>query len=54
MIDEQPRRIRLLGSLRAGSDCLQCHDVQRGELLGCLSYELVPVENQEGIAQVAE
>jgi hypothetical protein len=53
VIDEQPRRIRLLGSLRAGVDCLQCHDVQRGELLGCLSYELLPVETPVATAQAA-
>jgi hypothetical protein len=39
--DESPDRIRMLGSLRAGKDCLACHSVQRGELLGALSYVLV-------------
>jgi hypothetical protein len=32
--------IRMLGSLRAGTNCLECHSVQRGELLGAFSYEL--------------
>jgi hypothetical protein len=42
VIDESPNRIRMLGSLRAGKNCLECHSVQRGELLGAFSYELVP------------
>jgi hypothetical protein len=33
-------RIQLLGSLRAGRQCLDCHDVERGALLGAFSYEL--------------
>ena len=36
--------IRMLGAVRAGKDCLQCHSVQRGELLGAFSYEIVPQE----------
>ena len=32
--------IRMLGSLRAGKNCLECHSVERGELLGAFSYEL--------------
>ncbi len=32
--------IRMLGSLRAGKTCLECHSVQRGELLGAFTYEL--------------
>lgn len=43
VIDEQPRFIRMIGSVRAGNDCLACHNVQRGELLGAFSYELAPV-----------
>lgn len=27
-------------SLRASKQCLQCHKVQRGELLGAFTYEL--------------
>lgn len=41
-IDETPERIRLVGSLRARKGCLDCHSAQRGELLGALTYELVP------------
>lgn len=36
-------RIRMLGSLRAGKDCLECHSVQRGDLLGAFSYDLFRV-----------
>ena len=42
--DEVPGRIRMLGSLRAAKDCVQCHSVGRGELLGALSYELAPTK----------
>lgn len=42
VIDEAPHRLRMLGSLRAATRCLECHSVRRGDLLGALSYELVP------------
>jgi hypothetical protein len=32
--------IRMLGSLRASKQCLECHSIQRGELLGAFSYVL--------------
>jgi hypothetical protein len=34
--------LRMLGSLRATKQCLKCHDAQRGDLLGALSYTLRP------------
>jgi hypothetical protein len=33
-------QIRLVGSVRAGKQCLACHEVKRGELLGAFSYKL--------------
>jgi hypothetical protein len=33
-------QIRMLGSLRATKQCLSCHSVKRGDLLGAFSYEL--------------
>jgi hypothetical protein len=36
----QPNRIRMLGSLRAAKQCLKCHSVERGTLLGAFSYDL--------------
>jgi hypothetical protein len=44
VIDETADRIRMVGSLRAAKNCLDCHSVQRGELLGALTYELVPAK----------
>lgn len=41
VVDEQPDRIRMVGSLRANDDCRRCHTVPRGELLGALTYELL-------------
>ncbi len=43
VIDETPDRVRMVGSIRAATDCLKCHEVRRGELLGALTYELVPI-----------
>ncbi|MCA9101845.1 MAG: hypothetical protein KDA63_11870 [Planctomycetales bacterium] len=34
------RQLRMLGSLRAATACLDCHDARRGDLLGAFSYEL--------------
>lgn len=42
-IDEGVDRIRMVGALRASKNCLKCHSVRRGDLLGALTYELVPV-----------
>jgi hypothetical protein len=42
VIDESASSTRMLGSLRAASQCLECHSVQRGELLGAFTYFLHP------------
>jgi hypothetical protein len=47
VIDEAPGRVRMLGSLRAGRQCLDCHSVERGQLLGALSYEIAPIVPSE-------
>ncbi len=36
-------RLRVLGAIRAGKQCLSCHDAQRGALLGAFSYHFDPV-----------
>ena len=41
VVAEVGSRHRMLGSLRAAAQCLDCHDVSRGALLGAFSYELV-------------
>lgn len=41
VVEEAAHRIRMVGSLRAANDCRACHSVERGELLGALSYVLV-------------
>lgn len=33
-------RIRMLGSIRAGKQCVRCHNVERGDLLGAFAYKL--------------
>jgi hypothetical protein len=39
-LDYGPETIRMLGAIRAGEQCLKCHDGQRGDLLGAFSYRL--------------
>jgi hypothetical protein len=38
--DATLNRILMLGAVRAGKQCLDCHNAKRGELLGAFSYEL--------------
>jgi hypothetical protein len=38
MVQKGADRMRMLGSLRAAQQCVRCHRVQRGELLGAFSY----------------
>jgi hypothetical protein len=38
IVDSTPNRIRMLGSIRAGRQCLECHTAERGQLLGAFSY----------------
>lgn len=40
-IQGHENQVRMLGSLRATKQCLDCHTVDRGELLGAFSYEFV-------------
>lgn len=40
IVEEGDDAVRMLGSLRAATQCLDCHSVQRGELLGAFSYVL--------------
>ena len=44
MVQKTPKQMRMLGSIRAVQQCLQCHSVERGELLGAFSYQLSPEE----------
>jgi hypothetical protein len=39
-VDYAPEMIRMLGSIRAGKQCLECHHAERGELLGAFAYRL--------------
>ncbi|WP_428305883.1 hypothetical protein [Lacipirellula sp.] len=40
VVAENGNQVQMLGSLRAAKQCLDCHNVQRGELLGAFSYQL--------------
>ncbi len=39
-IQSHQNQIRMVGALRASKNCLQCHDAQRGDLLGALTYTI--------------
>ncbi len=40
VVETAPARARMLGSIRAAKQCLDCHGVPRGDLLGAFSYTL--------------
>ncbi len=40
VVKQDGNHYRMLGSLRAGKQCMDCHTVERGELLGAFSYAL--------------
>ncbi len=39
-VEESPSQTRMLGSIRAVRQCVECHSVKRGDLLGAFSYVL--------------
>lgn len=41
------RGLRMLGAIRAARQCLDCHSVSRGQLLGAFSYRLPPTNDRE-------
>jgi hypothetical protein len=43
VIEQQPKRIQMLGAVRAATSCLECHEGRRGKLLGAFSYEITPI-----------
>jgi hypothetical protein len=45
VVHSEGAEYQMLGSLRAAKQCLDCHNVQRGELLGAFSYRLKLAED---------
>ena len=43
--------VQMLGSLRAAKQCLECHNVQRGELLGAFCYQLTLIDEGDEPAE---
>ena len=39
VVSETENGLQMLGSLRAGNTCIDCHSVKRGDLLGAFSYQ---------------
>jgi hypothetical protein len=50
VVHSEGENYQMLGSLRAAKQCLDCHNVQRGELLGAFSYRLTLAENDGELA----
>jgi hypothetical protein len=46
VIKQEFEHIEMLGAVRAGTTCLECHEAARGKLLGAFSYEITPVVNR--------
>src|SRR6185295_13893373 len=43
VIDEKPGKLRVIGAIRASSDCLSCHtSCKEHDLLGAFTYVLTP------------
>ncbi len=45
--------VRMMGALRAAEQCLECHTVQRGDLLGAFSYELQRLLGESSLGEDA-
>jgi len=43
-VEANEKQLRVLGPIRAFTQCLTCHDVERGDLLGAFSYRMEPRE----------
>ncbi|TWT46959.1 hypothetical protein KOR42_43030 [Thalassoglobus neptunius] len=54
VVREQPQEIRMIGSLRASNNCLMCHDVRRGQVLGALAYTLTRSAESESASDLHE
>jgi hypothetical protein len=46
MVQKLPQHLRMLGSIRAVEQCVRCHRVKRGELLGAFSYQMAAEETR--------
>jgi hypothetical protein len=44
LVEQEPSKIRMLGALRSVEQCLDCHQVREGDLLGAFSYELIATD----------
>jgi hypothetical protein len=40
LVDRSSEPVRMFGAVRASDKCLQCHKVEKGELIGAFTYEL--------------
>lgn len=47
VIKAEDSQIRMVGSIRAAFQCLECHQVPRGTLLGAFSYRLSPISSKD-------
>ena len=47
VVHSEGSEIQMVGSIRAALQCLECHQLPRGTLLGAFTYRLSPVSNEE-------
>ena len=47
IVQTSSEHIRMVGSIRAAIQCLECHQVRRGTLLGAFTYRLGRSEDDE-------
>jgi hypothetical protein len=51
VVAKHPRQLQMLGALRAGNSCVECHECGHGKLLGAFSYELIPIDADRSVAE---
>lgn len=47
VIDCRSSSIQMVGAIRAAYQCLECHQLPRGTLLGAFTYRLTPISNTD-------
>jgi len=51
VVESSNAEIRMLGGIRTANQCVECHRVQRGYLLGAFTYTLRPTASSTKTAQ---
>lgn len=54
VVAEEGNEVLMLGALRARTECLDCHSVERGQLLGAFSYKIHPAARPAADSEAAD